>query len=189
MNRTTIIALVLLGLAVVIILGTMFLVFRTTKEAATPSEGTAFPTTGGFPSGFTTTSTVTIAGKDGSSIEVNDFIHNGETIEDVVNPGSYVLAGDLGYCLVDGSCPVAAETDRFSVSYDQKSQSFGVALLKEPLSEVRLEVEAFLTSRLGISKQQLCSLNYYIGTPYWVNERFSEGNLGFSACTESVTLP
>lgn len=189
MNRITLIAFVLLGLAVIIILVTMFLVLRTTKEAANPDENIIFPAGGISPTGFTTTPLITIAGKDGPSLEVNDFIHNGETIEDVVNPGVFVLAGDLGYCLVDGTCPVAAETDLFSISYDQKSQSFSVGLLKEPLSETRIEVEAFLITRLGISKQQLCVLNHYVGTPYWVNERFTGINLGFSGCPDSVTLP
>lgn len=187
MNRNTVIAFVLLGLAVVVILVTAFVLLRAKPDVENPA--TTFPSGTIFPSSFSATSTVTITGQDNTVLEVHDFIHNGETIQDVVNPGNYMLAGSLGYCLADGTCPKAADTQTFSISYDEKSASFGIVLLKEPLGETRLAAEAFLSSRLGLSRAQLCSLKYYIGTPYWVNEQFSAGNLGFSVCPEAVALP
>lgn len=187
MNRNIIIASILLGLAVVIILVTAFVLLRAKPGVENPSANVASNII--FPSSFSATSTITIAGQDNASLEVRDFIHNGETIQDVVNPGNYVLAGSLGYCLADGTCPKAADTSTFSISYDEKNASFGIVLLKEPLGETRLAAEAFLSSRLGISRAQLCSLNYYIGTPYWVNEQFSAHNLGFSLCPDATTLP
>lgn len=187
MNRNTVIASILLGLAVAIILVTAFVLLRAKPGVENPT--TTSPSGTIFPSSFSATSTVTIAGQDSTAIEVRDFVHNGETIQDVVNPGNYVLAGSLGYCLADGTCPKAADTQAFSISYDEKSASFGIVLLKEPLGETRLAAEAFLSSRLGISRAQLCSLTYYIGTPYWVNEQFSANNLGFSLCPDATTLP
>lgn len=125
----------------------------------------------------------------GATITVSDFIHNNETVPDTANPGSYVLAGDLGYCLADGTCPKGASVTDFSVSYDEKTHFFNIILLAEPLGTSRLNAEQFVESRLGISGQQACSLNYYVGTPYWVNSNYDNKNLGFSFCPGATVLP
>ncbi|MEK9184428.1 MAG: hypothetical protein AAB892_01730 [Patescibacteria group bacterium] len=128
------------------------------------------------------------AGEEGE-IEVNDFIRDGITVADVVNPGSYVLAGELGYCLADGTCPKAADTPHFSISYHEASGTFTIQLLAEPLGEVRREAETHLRNRLGISNPLMCTLNYYLGTPSFVNEAYSNGNIGFSYCAGAAALP
>ncbi len=152
------------------------------------SEEPLMPVTPLFP-GSASTNRVSVPGNNGIPIEVKDFSQNGESVADAVNPGSYVLAGSVGYCLEDGTCPHGADTDAFSIAYEGSSQSFNIALLKEPLGETREDAEDFLRDRLGISDAQLCSLNYYLGVPYFVNERFSGENLKFSFCTDATTLP
>jgi hypothetical protein len=155
-----------------------------------PTGGSVVPvdttSNGSAPSG---TSQLTITTSDKSTIITKDFIHNGETVADTVNPGLYQLAGSLEYCLADGTCPSGAATTDFSISFNSKTQFFTIALLAEPIGTVRGSAEQFLISRLGVSPVQACSLQYFIGTPNYVNASYSGKNLGFSFCPGAVKLP
>ncbi|MBU6388570.1 hypothetical protein KGQ72_01700 [Patescibacteria group bacterium] len=188
----------IIGTILIIVAAVLFFLF-----AGSPKTVSTTPPTPGFPMASTTapnpvvpvgsagtsTATISFATPSGTVVTVKDFVHNGETVQDVQNPGSYVLAGSLGYCLADGSCPSGASTTDFSVSYNEKTHFFNVILLKEPLGAVRLEAEQFLTDRLGIAGQQACGLNYFVGTPYWVNATYDDRNLGFSFCPGATELP
>lgn len=187
--------------AVVVIISTALFFFlsgspENTGTSPVPTPGlplassTVPVTTGGSGPVVTSTEpTISFATRSGAVITVKDFIHNGETVPDVQNPGSYVLAGSVGYCLADGSCPSGAFTTDFSLTYNEKTHFFNIILLKEPLGATRLEAEQFLADRLGVTGQQVCSLNYFVGTPYWVNEAYDDKNLGFSFCAGATTLP
>lgn len=186
------------GAIIIIIAGGLFFIFSGTPETPVTNQPiTSFPTanstTNVYPAGSSATSTgtagISIGVKNGGGITVNDFIHNGETIADAVNPGSYVLAGSLGYCLADGSCPSGASTTDFSISYNDKIHFFNIILLTEPIGSARQSAEQFLLNRLGISEQEACSLDYSIGAPYWVNEAYDGKNLGFSFCQGATKLP
>lgn len=125
----------------------------------------------------------------GIPITTNDFIHNGTTIPDGSNTERYLLAGNLGYCVSDPSDCQAGPTDDFNIFYDEQYQSFTIALLKEPVGEVRFRMEQVLLSLLGISKADMCRLNYYVGTQSDVNQFFSGKNLSFSYCPGATPLP
>ncbi|MDE1919618.1 MAG: hypothetical protein KGH56_02855 [Patescibacteria group bacterium] len=133
--------------------------------------------------------TMTIASQDGSAVVVNDFIHNNMTIPDAANAGRYLLAGNLGYCLSDQRQCQAAPAENFNVYYNSAIQSFAIALTKEPIGQARAVMEQFLLSTLGITQQQLCSLNYLVSVPSYVNPQFSGKNLGFSFCPGATPLP
>ena len=189
---------VLIGaIAITIAAGLFFFVSGSTPSTTvqqTPglpiaSSTVSSPTVSGSFSTSTTGTTISFATPSGAVATVRDFIHNGETVADTVNPGSYVLAGTVGYCLADGTCPSGYPTTNFSISYDEKTHFFNIVLLKEPLGAVRLEAEQFLASRLGITGQQLCGLDYSIGAPYWVNTTYADKNLGFSFCPGATVLP
>lgn len=160
-----------------------------------PSEYQASSTIPIQPSGNTSSSIpakgteISLSTQGGLGVTVKDFIHNGETVADVVNPGSYVLAGSLGYCLADGSCPHGADTDDFSILYSESTQFLRIILLKEPLGSVRESAERFIIDRLGITEQEACSLKYVVGTPYWINAAYDNKNLGFSFCPDATVLP
>lgn len=181
-------ALIIIGILLLLVLLCVGGYFLATKApTANQSPPTSFPQgTGITPS--TTSQTYTIEDAKGSPVAVKDFVHNGETIPDPQNPGRYLLAGDLGYCAPGTSCSAASSTD-FNILYYEKGHSFGIALLTEPLSKARTEAEQFLLDHLGITKDQLCSLDYYVGTTYWVNEQYDSGNLGFADCPGAVPLP
>ncbi len=189
MNWKIILASIFLILGLATILITAFLMLDTPpKQSIEESPQVLFPTSGVF-EGMDSTGRLTLTGESGEPIAVKDFIRNGETVTDTVNPGSFVLAGSVGYCLEDGSCPEGANTDNFSITYNNEIQSFNIVLLAEPLRRSREASERFLIERLGLSKEDLCRLNYNLGVPYFVNEQFAGQNLRFSFCKDAIVLP
>lgn len=188
--RTLIISIA--ALILVLLIGGGIWYFSLEKEAS-PSAGappTAFPIGNELPDGQEgqrQERAVTLA--DGSTTVVYDFTANGITVPDPVNPGSYVLAGELGYCLEDGSCPNAGSINDFSIVFSEADQAFTVTLLAEPVGATRLAAEQYLLTQLGLPKEQACALRYHIGVPYWVNESFTGRNLGFSFCPGAIKLP
>ena len=190
------IALVIISIAIVAIL----VVIRRGNDTGNTAQQTpvglpvaSSTSVGGGPSSMSGSMasgqpTMTIPTHGGSAV-VEDFIHNGETWSDVVNPGSYILAGSTGYCLANGVCPSGATTTDFKITYESGTSFFNIVLLKEPLGAMRQEAERFLKSRLGLSEQNMCLLNYFVGTPYNVNPTYAGTNLGFSFCPGATVLP
>lgn len=161
------------------------------QSALIPQSSVTIPhTTSGSPavSPQATSSALTINDQNGAAVPVRDFIHISTTIPDTANTGRYMLAGNLGYCSDPAKCQAATTTD-FTVYYNSGPQSFTIALTQEPIGQARLDMEQFLLSTLGLTEQQLCSLNYYVGVTRYVNAQFTGKNLGFSFCPGAVTLP
>ena len=178
-------------IAVLVVVGGVAVWMLSSRPSAPlpPSEVT-FPTATTTPGGNgEVTATMNVPARDGSSVRVLDFTKRPTTIEDTQNPGVFYLAGSPEYCLIDGGCPEAADIDAVTVLYNATNGSFTVALLDEPLSDVRRRAEKFLLAALGISETQLCTLNYYVGTDRGVSESYAGRNLGFSFCPGSTELP
>ncbi len=135
------------------------------------------------------TAQMVLATPGGTAVITHDFIHNGTTIPDKANVGRYLLAGNLGYCPSDPQQCQAAQASDFSVYYNSAQQSFTIALTKEPIGQSRLDMQQFLLTTLGITEQQMCSLDYYVGTTYEVNSTYDDRNLGFSFCPDVTALP
>ena len=132
---------------------------------------------------------MTLTTQNGAAIVTNDFIHNGVTIPDTANAGNYLLAGNLGYCVSNPQqCQAASSTD-FTVYYNSTQQSFIIDLIKEPMGQARLDMEQFMSTVLGLTQQQMCSLNYLVGVTRYVNSQFTGKNLGFSFCPGATVLP
>ncbi len=174
-----------------------FLIIVSTRQSlapATVSSSTPFSSNEQFPIATTTISSsglgvMTVDASDGGTVTTNDFIHNGITLPDAANNGRYLLAGNLGYCISNAQkCQAGTATD-FNIFYDSTNDSFTIALLREPLGQVRLDVEQFLMTTLGITQEGMCRLNYYIGTTYDVNPLYAGKNLGFSFCPGATVLP
>ncbi|MDD2657854.1 MAG: hypothetical protein PHD04_04335 [Candidatus Pacebacteria bacterium] len=190
---------IIFGAVIIIVAGAWFFFSGSSNnESTTPTQTPELPlggsvTPGSIDTGSSGSSvsnpTITFGTPNGGVVTVKDFIHNGETVSDVENPGSYVLAGSVGYCLANGSCPSGATTTDFNVSYNEKTHFFNIILLAEPLGSVRLEAEQFLASRLGLVDKEVCDLNYFVGTPYWINATYDNKNLGFSFCPGATVLP
>lgn len=135
-----------------------------------------------------TRETLSLAAKDGSSLIINNFLTHEDTRADVVNPGYFVLAGDLGYCLANGECLKGYETTQFLISYSSAHQFFHITLTEEPIVESRKAAEEFMLRSTGLSKDNLCKLQYSLIAPSWVNELYAGRELGFSFCEGSVPL-
>ena len=191
-----------IGVAVLLGLGVVgFVILQT--PATTPSQGntpsqsysnnynnnSSVTTQPGSQTPVVTKSKFTVLAQGGVRITVKDFLNNGETATDMVNPGTYYLAGSIGYCLANGTCPSGYKSDEFLVTFNTNTQSFNISLLKEPLSTARQDVEKFLIDRLGASQEQMCALTYYVRTSESVNPVFAGQNLGFSFCPGAIKLP
>lgn len=191
----------ILGIVVVfaLVAGVFYFVFSRSGQAPATNQQTNGQT-GGFPNNTSNVVPGTpsapgvqedklgVASREGGSILVTDFIHNGETIEDPAAPGQYILAGELGYCLGDGTCPKAAEVSNFHILFEDKTDFFNITLLSEPLSGARLDAETFLKARLGLQDRDMCSLFYWIGAPGAVSQEYAGANLGFSFCPGATAL-
>ena len=195
MNIKRLITWILGFFAGVIVLTILWFVFFGPKQP-TPTPGVQQPVTlpgsATVPISSTTpqgANTMTVAASGSGSITTNDFIHNGTTIPDAVNKGRYLLAGDLGYCILKPTdCKAGSETD-FNILYDNVRQSFTIALLSEPIGQARIKMEQFMMQILGIRQADMCKLKYYVGTTSDVNPLYDSKNLGFSFCPGATQLP
>lgn len=188
------IALIFLGS--IIIAGVWFFFLRSTTPQLQNGQqgGVTLPVTGGG-TGASSTSPLP-AGKialslrnKGSTIIVNDFIGNGVTLPDTVNPGRYLLAGNLGYCYPNTQPCEAAPAVHYIVYFNAVTSAFTIALTGEPLGEARHSMETFLLSTLGITKEQMCNVDYSVNVTRYVSEQYTGKNLGFSFCPGAMVLP
>lgn len=180
----------LLILTLLVIAGAYVFLKQGREPVTEPTPGgVIFPASGGVTGGEPGGQSLVIALATGEQVAVNNFLANGVTFEDPANEGAYYLAGNLEYCLEDGTCPTT-NTPRFSILFFENGQNFVVSLNEEPLRESRQAAELYLMNALGIPAQQMCDLSYTLGTTVSVNEAYgSITNLGFSFCEGAVPLP
>lgn len=118
---------------------------------------------------------IKVPDQQGAAVTVLDFLHNGTTVADPANAGNYYLASQ--------------SADGFSIGYRLPAQFFTIALEREPIGQTRAAAETYLLKTLGVTKMQLCNLNYYLGTDVHTNEQYAGRNLGFSFCPGATPLP
>lgn len=178
-----------LGILVLVIGVTSFLLLNSKEEDNEPLPGVQFPTGDPGMGAGAGTPTREVSLQNGDMIATLDFVDNGVTIEDPANAGVYYLAGSSGACTPDGACPVAGESGDYSIVYYTTDDSFAIGIMDEPIGKIRIEAEQALQKALGISSENMCSLKYTIGTTAYVNETYGGENLGFSYCPGAVALP
>lgn len=123
-----------------------------------------------------------------TTLKVAEFLADGITLQDPMNPGDYILAGDLGYCTDDGLCLDNATSESFMVTFHSADGYFNITLFSNPVSYARRDAERFLQDKLSISRSEMCNLSYNIMVPYWINEQFAGQDLRFSFCSDAVSL-
>lgn len=172
------IAIAFFGIIIVSVLWYSLFLPKATPQT-TPLLGVTLPGSGLVPVATSTTpdptNQIPVTIQNGKTISSINFIHNGVTLADSSNEGNYLLTGSV--------------TNGFSIGYRAPADFFTIALEKEPLGEMRIAAENYLLSALGVSKSQLCSLRYYIGTDVHTNSFYAGKNLGFSFCPGAVALP
>lgn len=172
----------LIILAVVLLVAGIYavVVFMTPQQSGTQTEptNTSFPTSGSanttVPGG---TVSMTLPTPGGAVLHTKNFLASPETKADSVNTGYYYL----GYS--------ASESAPYLIQYIAATNYFNIELLREPLGATRKAAETYLMSALGVSAEELCSLDYTVGTPNSVNSTYAGTNLGFSFCPDAVKLP
>jgi hypothetical protein len=112
----------------------------------------------------------------GGTVSVRDFQND---------PGVSNWGDDNTLVLGDG---LIAEDPAFQIFYYQSDRSFSIAILQEPISDVRKVAEAQLLERLQISTADACKLIITVTVPSFVNENISGQNLGLSFCPDAVQL-
>ena len=113
--------------------------------------------------------------KENTYIQVNDFKQQPFVLD--VGEGFYNLDG----ANADINLP-------YSILYNQNNQSFAISLNIAPLYTTRDQATAEFIKRLGITSEQACKINIYVGVPYSVDSRLSGQNLGLSYCPGNVPL-
>ncbi len=194
-NHKLLIATLILSVLVIVVGILLFIKIQNANQSSSsirPSSASSFPISNTTNSSDQTTSkpeTISVALENGNTVMANDFIHNGVTKEDPQNTGNYYLAGSIGYCLSDGSCPSGATSTEYHIVYFSQDQSFIISLISEPIGQARIDAEEFLLKTLGLNQQQLCKLKYNVLTTSSVNSEYAGENLGFSFCPGAVALP
>lgn len=158
----------------------------------TGSSGNLYPVVVGVSSnttaGASTTQSTTQPG--GQQVQTLDLKGNNVTVRTLdFTKDSTIESDSRGtYALAGGMRPNPLTTP-YSTVYSTASQSFVVTLLQEPLGFNRSTAEQELQKQLGIDQSSMCQLNYYVGVPASVNERYAGVNLGFSFCPGATKLP
>jgi hypothetical protein len=184
------IAYIVLGVGIVLFVAIMLLsrLFTSTPGTTTQPQvqkgatatGTLYPvsvTVSPSSSGGQATTSTT------AKLGVNDFLKDPETKPDTSTPGQYFLGNTIDPT-VD-----AAPNIPYTITYNEKTQFFNIALLEEPIGSARQAAEQYLIQHLGVSQSQLCQLQYQVSTPAYVNGQYAGTSLGFSFCPGAVKLP
>lgn len=181
MRKITIIATIVAALLGIILLVTFLLPEEEIKP--TPSNGSVNQ----FPIASSTTqtgqNTLTLKTAVGKSIVVKNFLSDTKTVADPVNQGHYYLGNHFPF---DSTPPTTMPT--YIIEYISPTQFFNIALIKEPIGKERMQAEQYLLSELGITKEDMCRLNYMVSVPVDVSEYYAGINLGFSFCPQSTPL-
>jgi len=179
-------------LLLVAVVGVIILLSRM-PATQNPSQGSTYgsnnnnsyaaPAGGGSTTG---TSGMTVSSVFGGAISVNNFKADKETYKDPINASAYFLGPHPYEGVAD---PSAVDNPPYLITYDDKTQSFTISILQEPLKDTRVAMEQFLMAKLGITQTQMCQLKYMVSVPNRVSTIYSGEDLSFSFCPNAVPLP
>ena len=119
---------------------------------------------------------VFVSTKNGLQLPVRNFISDADV---------YTWYDDSTYLIGQNN---DLKGNLYQIFYYAKDGSIVISLQSEPLALARVIAERELISRLGVTEQELCSLNIRVSTPASVNEEFSGRELGLSFCQNNITL-
>lgn len=171
-----VVALMLIGLIAWILLGT-----TVPPPVIDPIPVDQFPSgTGALPSD----DILTVATTKGA-LRVRNFLADEETVADPVNKGYYYLGNHFPF---DGDFASTTLSVPYTITYIESTQYFNISLFAEPISKSRMEAEKYLLDHVGITKEQMCILNYMVSVPNFVSPLFAGDSLGFSFCPGAIEI-
>lgn len=114
-------------------------------------------------------STMSVTNRDGIPVVMNNF----KARRDIVlrGAGLYHLSGSEQ----NPKLP-------FSILYDDNNGSFIIGIESTPLSQVRESASQYFLNQLGLTVEQACTLDVYVGVQYGLDPDNSGKNLGLSYC-------
>lgn len=77
---------------------------------------------------------------------------------------------------------IMVETEEYNLGYTSIDSTFGITILKTPVSEYKAKAERAFLERLGITPEEACRLTVHVGVPVSVDEVQSGRNLGLGFC-------
>lgn len=130
-----------------------------------------------------TQQTILLNTSSGGSVTARNFIADRDLVRDTINTQQTYL-NNYDPTVITG--PSVQPT--FIISYTPSTQYFNIVLNSEPIGNARAQAEQYLMNKLGLTQEQICSLNYMVSVPGYVNKYYSGESLGFSFCPGSVPL-
>lgn len=179
---------IFIGVGFIAVLGLIALIYATLSKSVHQDQP---PVTNSFPTTTTidvtpSDDTLSIAGADGKEIQTRNFLRDTDTAPDPVNKGYYYLGNHMPFDTIT----ISSSTPKipYTIFYIASTHYFNISLLEEPLADSRLSAEKYLAGHLGIPKEQLCSLQYQVSVPNYVNSQLAGDSLGFSFCPGATEL-
>jgi len=173
-------------LLVLILLGLITWTLFGSKEEVVvvdPVTQDQFPISADIPRDDATS--ITISTAKGELLPVKNFFTDGETVPDPTNKGYYHLGNHFPF---DSDMASTAPAIPYTITFIESTQFFNIGLYEEPISEARLEAEQYLRDHLGVTKEQMCDLNYVVSVPNFVSPLFAGDSLGFSFCPGAIEI-
>lgn len=136
--------------------------------------------------GLTTSEVERSSGNEVTTFPIRESTTENITIRDFKNDPGVTEWGDKDTLLLgDG---LINNDQAFQIFYYEFDKSFSIAILQEPIADVRKVAEAQLLERLQINTKDACNLLINVTVPSFVNENISGQNLGLSFCPGAVQL-
>lgn len=136
--------------------GISFIAPKRTTDKTPTSTPTPIPAA---PTVINTQGKINVSGVEINDIRVNPIIDNG--------------IGDVLFI----------QNPKYQVGYQGKFELFIINVLASPFEETRREVESEFVKKLGVSKQEACSLSVTIGSPSYAGVADFDGKKrGLSFC-------
>lgn len=179
----------LTSLIIVIIIGP-FLLFGTIFDGSeteiaidnfSDTGATAFPTPPPPPVSGNNTS-LQIRDARGNIVQIDNFLNNPSVKEDTLNPGHFILAGSVGYCLASEVNCDSDEVEPYSISYSTNGDFFSVLINEAPIELYKAAAERDLQGLLGIPLNQMCNLNISMSVASWLTVDESSSPLRIRGC-------
>src|SRR3989344_5026308 len=140
MSMKRIVLIVIAVIALFLIAVAAFFLLRPEQEPAAPGSP-SFPSGGPMGQGGTAGETLVLPSRSGEPILVKDFLGNGITEQDSINPTHYYLAGRNALCELAGDCYTGAPADDYDIIFIADEEAFLIGLAAEPIGEARRKAE------------------------------------------------
>lgn len=127
--------------------------------------------------------TLQIQTSTGAVLDVRDFLNADDTVSDPQNYGHYFVGGHYPFDQNAGQI-----APPYIIEYFSETEYFNIVLLSEPLFQARVRAQSYLMETLGITESEMCSLEYTVSVPNFVNEYYSGQDMRFSFCPDAIPL-